>query len=128
MSTQYRIRYSPAALDDLKDIFAYIATELRSPENASKQIHRINEEICSLDFMPCRNEQVDWEPWKSMGMRKVPVNHFVVFYAVDQKLMVVTVIRTRSPPACFPGIAPVPDHKARSSAHRSAASSFPPPS
>lgn len=26
-------------------------------------------------------------------MRKVPVNHFVVFYAVDQKLMVVTVIR-----------------------------------
>lgn len=56
MSTQYRIRYSPAALDDLKDIFAYIATELRSPETASKQIHRINDEICSLDFMPCRYE------------------------------------------------------------------------
>ena len=93
MSTQYRIRYSPAALDDLKDIFAYIATELRSPETASKQIHRINQEICSLDFMPCRYEQVDWEPWKSMGMRRVPVNHFVVFYTVAQKLMVVTVIR-----------------------------------
>ena len=93
MSAQYRIRYSPAALDDLKDIFAYIATELRSSETASKQIHRINQEICSLDFMPCRYEQVDWEPWKSMGMRKVPVNHFVVFYTVDQKLMVVTVIR-----------------------------------
>ena len=93
MSTQYRIRYSPAALDDLKDIYAHIATVLRAPENASKQIHRINEEICSLDFMPCRYEQVDWEPWKSMGMRKVPVNHFVVFYTVDQKLMMVTVIR-----------------------------------
>lgn len=54
MSTQYRIRYSPAALDDLKDIFAYIATELHSSETAFKQIHRINDEICSLDFMPCR--------------------------------------------------------------------------
>ena len=93
MSAQYRIRYSPAALDDLKDIYAHISTELRSPETASKQIHRINEGICSLDFMPCRYEQVDWEPWKSMGMRKVPVNHFVVFYTVDQKLMMVTVIR-----------------------------------
>ena len=93
MTEKYRVQYSPAALDDLKDIYAHIATVLRAPENASKQIHRINEEICSLDFMPCRYEQVDWEPWKSMGMRKVPVNHFVVFYTVDQKLMVVTVIR-----------------------------------
>lgn len=93
MSAQYRIQYSPAALDDLKDIYAHIATELRSPETASKQIHRINEEIGFLDFMLCRYEQVDWEPWKSMGMRKVPVNHFVVFYTVDQKLMMVTVIR-----------------------------------
>ena len=54
MSTQYRIRYSPAALDDLKDIFAYIATELRSSATASKPIHRINDDICSLDLMPSR--------------------------------------------------------------------------
>ena len=93
MSAQYRIRYSPAALDDLKDIYAHIATVLRTPENASKQIHRITEEICSLDFMPCRYEQVDWEPWKNMGMRKVAVNNFVVFYTADQKRMNVTVIR-----------------------------------
>ena len=93
MSTQYRIRYSPAALDDLKDIYAHIATVLRTPENASKQIHRITEEICSLDFMPCRYEQVDWEPWKNMGMRKVAVNNFVVFYTVDQNRLNVTVIR-----------------------------------
>ena len=93
MSEKYRVQYSPAALDDLKDIYAHIATVLRAPENASRQIHRINEEICSLDFMPCRYEQVDWDPWKSMGMRKVAVNTFVVFYTVDQKRMNVTVIR-----------------------------------
>ena len=54
MTGKYRVQYSPAALDDLKDIYTHIATELYAPETASKQIHRINEEICSLDFMPCR--------------------------------------------------------------------------
>lgn len=93
MTEKYRVQYSPAALDDLKDIYAHIATVLRTPENASKQIHRITEEICSLDFMPCRYEQVDWEPWKNMGMRKVAVNNFVVFYTVDQNRLNVTVIR-----------------------------------
>ena len=60
MSEKYRVQYSPATLDDLKDIYTHIATELCAPETASKQIHRINEGICSLDFMPCRYELVDW--------------------------------------------------------------------
>lgn len=93
MSEQYRIQYSPAALDDLKDIYAYLAYELKAPSTAKNQVNRINAEIGSLDFMPCRYEQVDWGPWKSMGMRKVPVNNFVVFYKVDLDAMTVTVFR-----------------------------------
>ena len=93
MSEQYRIQYSPAALDDLKDIYAYLAYGLKAPSMARNQANRINAEIGSLDFMPCRYEQVDWEPWKSMGMRKVPVNNFVVFYKVDLDAMTVTVFR-----------------------------------
>ena len=93
MSDQCRIQYSPAALDDLKDIYAYLAYELKAPSTAKNQVNRINAEIGSLDFMPCRYEQVDWEPWKSMGMRKVPVNNFVVFYKVDLDAMTVTVLR-----------------------------------
>ena len=93
MSEQYRIQYSPAALEDLKDIYAYLAYELKAPSMARNQANRINAEIGSLDFMPCRYEQVDWEPWKSMGMRKVPVNNFVVFYKVDLDAMTVTVLR-----------------------------------
>lgn len=93
MSEQYRIQYSPAALDDLKDIYAYLAYELKAPSTAKNQVNRINAEMGSLDFMPCRYEQVDWEPWKSMGMRKVPVNNFVVFYKVDLDAMTVTVLR-----------------------------------
>ena len=37
----------------------------------------------SPDFMPSRYSLVDWEPWKSMGMHKVPVDNFVVYYTVN---------------------------------------------
>ena len=36
---------------------------------------------------------VDWEPWKSMKMHKIPVDNFIVFYIVDMNSMTVTVIR-----------------------------------
>ena len=49
--------------------------------------------IRSLDFMPSRNPIVDWEPWKSIGMHKVPVGNFIVFYTVDSAAMTVTIIR-----------------------------------
>ena len=50
-------------------------------------------EIRSLDFMPSRHAVVDWEPWKSMGMHRMPVDHFVVYYAVNDSSRAVTVIR-----------------------------------
>ena len=93
MSDSYNVIYSPQALNDLKDIYAYIAQELLVPDTARNQVNRIRKEIRSLDFMPSRYASVDWEPWKSMGMHKVPVDNFVVFYTVDSDSMTVTVIR-----------------------------------
>lgn len=43
--------------------------------------------------MPSRYSIVDWEPWKSMGMHKVPVDNFVVYYSVNTENRIVTVIR-----------------------------------
>ena len=93
MSDSYNVVYSPQALNDLKDIYAYIAQELLVPDTARNQVNRIRKEIRSLDFMPSRYALVDWEPWKSMGMHKLPVDNFVVFYTVDGDSMTVTVIR-----------------------------------
>ena len=93
MSEPYRIVYSPQALEDLKDIYAYISEELQVPDTARNQVNRIREKIRSLDFMPMRYAIVDWEPWKSMKMHKIPVDIFIVFYIVDMNSMTVTVIR-----------------------------------
>lgn len=56
-------------------------------------MNRIRRMIRSLDSLPSRYSLVDWEPWKSMGMRKVPVDRFVVYYTVNNDERTVTVIR-----------------------------------
>ncbi|HAM05632.1 MAG TPA: type II toxin-antitoxin system RelE/ParE family toxin [Ruminococcaceae bacterium] len=93
MNKLYSVVYSPKAKDDLKEIYTYIAFTLSVPTTAEKQINRIRKAIRSLDFMPLRNPAVDWEPWKSKGMRKVTVDKFIAFYTVDSCSLTVTVIR-----------------------------------
>ena len=92
MSDSYNVIYSPQALNDLKDIYAYIAQELLVPDTARNQVNRIRKEIRSLDFMPSRYALVDWEPWKSMGMHKAAVDNYVVFYTADSDSLTVAII------------------------------------
>ena len=50
----YEVEVSEQADRDLRGIFEYIAFELQSPENASRQLDRLEEQILSLDTMPER--------------------------------------------------------------------------
>lgn len=93
MSDTYSIIYSSEAKDDLREIYSYIAYDLQAPETAEGQVNRIRKEIRSLDFMPSRYSVVDWEPWKSMGMHRVPVDNFIVYYVVNNGSRTITVIR-----------------------------------
>lgn len=93
MSDTYSIIYSSEAKDDLREIYSYIAYDLQAPETAEGQVNRIRKEIRSLDFMPSRYTVVDWEPWKSMGMHRVPVDNFIVYYVVNNGSRTITVIR-----------------------------------
>lgn len=93
MSDSYKVVYSPEAVNDLKDIYAYIAYELLTPDTARNQVNRIRKEIRSLDFMPARYALVDWEPWHSLGLHRLPVDNFIVFYLADDASGTVTVIR-----------------------------------
>ena len=83
--------YKRQALDDLREIYSYIANELLAPETATAQLGRIRKEVRSLDFMPARYALVDWEPWHSMKMHHLPVDNFIVYYLVDDEKRAVTV-------------------------------------
>ena len=89
----YRVQYSAEALDDLRSIYQYIANERKAPQAAKGQVDRIRRLIRSLSLSPTRFAVVEWEPWASMEMRKVPVNNYLVFYLVENANSTVTVVR-----------------------------------
>ena len=89
----YEVELSEQADSDLRGIFEYISFELQSPENASGQLDRLEEQILSLDTMPERYRKYEKEPWKSRGFRVLPVGNYVVLYIPDSDKKVVTILR-----------------------------------
>lgn len=90
---EYGVFYSPVAMDDLQSIYAYIAYDLCNQIAAGAQETRIRQEIRTLSYFPLRYEQVDWEPWHSMNVRKLPIDNFVAYYTADEAAKEVTVLR-----------------------------------
>ena len=89
----YGVEVSEQADSDLRGSFEYIAFELQSPQNASGQLDRLEEQILSLDTMPERYRKYEKEPWKSRGLRVLPVDNYVVLYITDSDKKVVTILR-----------------------------------
>ena len=89
----YEVELSEQADSDLRGIFEYIAFELQSPENAIGQLDRLEEQILSLDAIPKRYRKYEKEPWKTRGLRVLPVDNYVILYIPDSDKKVVTILR-----------------------------------
>ncbi len=76
----YEVEVSKQADSDLREIFENIAFELQSPGNAIGQLDRLEEQILSLDTMPECYRKYENEPWKSRGLRVLPVDNYVILY------------------------------------------------
>lgn len=89
----YEVTTTEQAESDLRCIYEYIAFELLSPENAARQLDRLEEHIIGLETFPEKYRAYEKEPWKSRGLRVMPVDNYLVFYIPDMKTEIVTVIR-----------------------------------
>lgn len=89
----YEVEISQQADSDLRGIYEYIAFELQSPKNASGQLDRLEGKILSLNMMPERYRRYEKEPWKSRGLRVLPVDNYLVLYIPDHDKKVVTILR-----------------------------------
>ena len=89
----YDVHITDQAEEDLRSIYAYIAFQLHSVENASAQLNRLEGEIYSLDQFPDRYRLYEKEPWYSRGVRRFPVDHYCVFYLPNKETMKVDIIR-----------------------------------
>ena len=94
---QYKVEITKEALQDMEDIYNYIALELLSPENAMEQYNRIADEILTLDMSPQRYRIMDSEPEKQMELRRMLVDNYSVFYTIrGDKVIVTDVLYTAS--------------------------------
>lgn len=89
----YRVEYSQEALVDIKSIYTYISQILHAPLIARRQVNRIRKEIRDLEAFLTRYVLVEWEPWASMKMHRLPIDNYVVFYLVDEQAMAVKIVR-----------------------------------
>ena len=93
----YTVIYTRIAENDLREIYEYIAFELRESIVAQRQVNRIIDAIAGLDHMPERFKLYDSEPWRSKGLRVMPVNKYLVFYVpsaiYSDDMGTVTIIR-----------------------------------
>ncbi|MBO5241404.1 MAG: type II toxin-antitoxin system RelE/ParE family toxin [Lachnospiraceae bacterium] len=94
---QYKVEITKEALQDMEDIYNYIALELLSPENAMGQYNRIADEILTLNTFPQRYRIMDSEPEKQMELRRILVDNYSVFYIIlGDKVIVTDVLYTPS--------------------------------
>ncbi len=80
---QYKVEITREALQDMEDIYNYIAVDLLSPENAIGQYNRIADEILTLDSFPERYRTMESEPEKKMELRRMLVDNYSVFYTIE---------------------------------------------
>lgn len=79
----YQVKLTNNAKEQLKETVWYISKVLLEPEIARHWSDRIKREILTLDFMPHRCPFVDEEPWRTEGIRKLTVDHFIVYYWIN---------------------------------------------
>lgn len=94
---QYKVEITKEALQDMEDIYNYIALELLSRENAMGQYNRIADEILTLNTFPQRYRIMDSQPEKQMELRRMLVDNYSVFYTIrGDKVIVTDVLYTAS--------------------------------
>lgn len=91
--TEYKIVIEQTAENDLLGILSYISDTLHEPSIAMKIYGLIKKEILNLNRMPFRFEVVNEEPYRSMGVRRIPVENYTTFYIVDENEKTVHIFR-----------------------------------
>ena len=90
---KYSVILSPEALNDINDIYTYIAVTLSEKEIAAQMVRLIENSILSLNEMPNRFKRYNEEPWKSRGLRVMNVKKYLIFYIPHDDIKTVDVLR-----------------------------------
>lgn len=89
----YEIIIDSGAEQDLVEIFLYITEILKAPDAARRLYSKIKKEISELSTMPHRCALIAEEPYKQLGVRKLPIENYIAFFLVDEAAREVHIFR-----------------------------------
>ena len=81
----YSVKITTQAEEQLQAIVKYIASELKAPKAALRLLDEVESVISSLSQFPRRVALTEEEPWRSLGIHKMPVKNFLVYFWIDEE-------------------------------------------
>lgn len=96
---KYEVRLMNQALQDLDEIYSYIARNLQEPGVAAELLDALESEILSLEYLPYRCSERRIGSFANSGYRQLIVKNYIVVYRIDEthkQVLIVTVRYARS--------------------------------
>ena len=84
MEKLYNVRITPQAEQSMQEIASYIAVDLMEPQTAVKLLRTLKKAVDSLDMFPGRIHLTPEEPWHSLGIRRLVVKNYYVYFWIDE--------------------------------------------
>ena len=82
---KYSVMLYPRAFRDIDDIYAYIALEKMSPENAKGQTDRIWDAIKSLEQLPESHQDRLVGRFAGKGYKQLIVDNYIIIFKIDKE-------------------------------------------
>ena len=89
----YRIEITGPAAEDIAGLRRYITSELMEPGSALRVYEAVKRAILSLDEMPERHAVIQEPSYAELGVRRMYVENYTVFYIADTQQERVTILR-----------------------------------
>ena len=91
--SDYKLKISPLAQQDLKQIFDYIAVDLYNPAAAIEQINDFEKAFENICLFPESCPYITNQYVKDKSLRKLIVNNYLVFYRIiNNEIQVIRVL------------------------------------
>ena len=98
---KYEVRLMNQALQDLDEIYGYIAGSLLEPGIAAELLDTLENEILSLEYLPYRCPERRTGFFANSGYRQLLVKNYIVIYRIDETQKQVLIVTVRYAKSSF---------------------------
>jgi toxin ParE1/3/4 len=89
---KYKIKLNKRAFKDIDSIFAYIAVEKLSPDNAKGQTDRIWDALKTLDTFPQSHQERNEGRYTGKGYRQLIIDNYIAIFRIDENAKTVYIV------------------------------------